>query len=120
MAKSKSTTPTVIPLDPEFNAYVDEIVAAVVAGGISEEVAREVVTLSLFKIQQYERDRAAGRVKGREFDPGRRYLVDWIKAASVEQRAELNAFMEATVKEGEGVEEVDAWLHEHEPRGMQQ
>ena len=69
MAKSKSTTPTVIPLDPEFS-------------------------------------------------PLEKFVFSWIDAASPELKAEF-VFMETTRAAGEGTEKVKAWLHEHEPSGIQ-
>ena len=109
----------VTPFPSDTCAEIEEMVERL-SGKLDfpEDTLREVVTRVTFAVGRLERDRAArGRVATndeREDDRGRRYFADWMKAASTEQRQELNAFR----KTANGIEEIDAWLHEHEPKEM--
>ena len=120
MAKTDSTvTPTVIPLDPALNTWVNGLVDHSRHLYDSEEEARGVAIAVGFEIRRAQREEASGvTYEPRERDPAMEFVFSWMSAASPELRAEFTALMETTVKAGGTIKEVDAWMRANDPRSV--
>ena len=92
MAKTNSTTPTVIPLDPALNEWVDRLVEGTLDLYDSEEEARGVATEVGFAVRRCDREQAASGVPANAYcisSPSMEEALAWMSAASPELNAEM-------------------------------